>query len=175
MGIFFLATANPVPPLRAPAFPPLPHRLRDLRRVPPAAVEGVERRGAPVAAGRGEGVTAPALALPPRPGLRGQTACFQKPWLQQNRCHGRTHWAPAPEALSLRPPRVKARHAVPPQIASRLRSRRLVREPPALRAPALRTDLDPVRPAGPQGKQRLRRAPRRDAHRTRRLSSGRRR
>lgn len=129
-GIFFPATANPVPQFRAPAFPPLPHRLRDPHRLS-GGMEGVESR-ARRSGGRGEGVTAPALALPPRPGLRGRTACFQEPWLQQNRCHGRTHWAPAPEALSLRPPRVKARHAVPPQIASRLRSRRLVREPPAL-------------------------------------------
>ena len=129
-------------------------------------------------AGRGRargGRCRPSLALPPSPGLGARTALNRGFRLMRLGCHGRTHWAPAPEALSLRPPRVKARHAVPPQIASRLRSRRLVREPPALPAPAMRTDLDPVRPAGPQGKQRLRRAPRCDAHRTRRLSSGRRR
>lgn len=60
--------SSPVPASRAPAFPPLPHRLRDFRRVPPAAVEGVERRGAPVSAGRGEGAAAPPSRSLPAPG-----------------------------------------------------------------------------------------------------------
>ena len=51
---------SPVPASRAPAFPPLPHRLRDFRRVPPAAVEGVERRERRTRPGEGR-------ALPPLP------------------------------------------------------------------------------------------------------------
>ena len=80
---------------RAPAIPPLPHRLRDFRG-------SLRRRGrlgkpgAPSAVGARGGRAAPALAHPPRPGLGGRTALDFLLRSRRAGCPGRTRVALPP-------------------------------------------------------------------------------
>ena len=111
--------SSPVPASRAPAFPPLPHRLRDFRRVPPAAVEGVERRARRPRPGEGRALpplprapSQPRAGRPDRPGSPVPAEARRLPGAHARGPCSRRAWP-------LRAGRVKARHAASPQIASR--------------------------------------------------------